>query len=75
MQISLSCRAKSRHPVNLSLGFAPGFLDFARNDAREIGLSFSRVFGEERLKPRIVPKRIPCRINFQRLQRHFAGPT
>ena len=37
MQISLSCRAKSRHLVNLSLGFAPGFLDFARNDAREIG--------------------------------------
>ena len=37
MQISVSCRAKSRHPVNLSLGFAPGFLDFARNDAREIG--------------------------------------
>jgi hypothetical protein len=37
MQFSLSCRAKSKRPLNLSLGFAPGFLDFARNDAREIG--------------------------------------
>ena len=42
MQISLSWRAKSRHPVNRFLGFAPGFLDFARNDAREIGSKLFR---------------------------------
>jgi hypothetical protein len=29
---SLSCRAKSRHPVKLPFGCATGFLDFARND-------------------------------------------
>src|SRR5215472_2894547 len=27
-----SCRAKSRHPVKLALGYAAGFLDCPRND-------------------------------------------
>ncbi len=38
-------------------------------------LRFTRVFGEEGLKRRIVPKRIPCRIQFQTLRRHFARTT
>ena len=75
MQVSLSCRAKSRHPVNLSLGFAPDSSTSLGMTLERSGLSFTRVFGEERLECRIVPKRIPRRINFQRLQRHFAGPT
>src|SRR5947207_1505650 len=43
----LSCRAKSRHPLNLPVGCATGFLDSARNDACEIPLRmsmFQRIF-------------------------------
>ena len=37
----LSCRAKSRHPVKLALGYATGFLDFARNDGANYHLDVS----------------------------------
>ena len=36
----MSCRAKSRHPVNLPVRFATGFLDFARNDTMKISGKF-----------------------------------
>ena len=36
----MSCRAKSRHPVNLPVRFATGFLDFARNDTMKISGRF-----------------------------------
>ena len=35
----MSCRA-SRHPANLPVRFATGFLDFARNDTMEISGKF-----------------------------------
>ena len=35
-----SCRAKSRRPVNASLRFATGFLDFGRNDTLKISGRF-----------------------------------
>jgi len=36
----MSCRAKSKHPVNLPVRFATGFLDFARNDTMKISGKF-----------------------------------
>src|SRR6266516_5127298 len=41
-KLRLSCRAKSRHPVNLPVGYAAGFLDSARNDAASN--MFQRIF-------------------------------
>ena len=40
-----------------------------------VHLSFSRVFCEERLECRIVPKRVPCRVHFKALQGHSGCAT